>query len=215
MARMRAKDRRRQLLEVAAEMFASRGYRGTTTSELAKAANITEPILYRHFKNKLDLFVTLITEVGREVITAWENALKDVNNPVKRLRVLLAGNPATHERGRGIYRLIFQAMTEAESDPAIAKALRKHLAMLHKFIEREILDLQKAGAVRKDEPAAALAWLLMNVAVGYGLTMPLRVPGQKSVTSRKSMQKLIEELVITAPRNSIGNADTSKDNPKK
>jgi AcrR family transcriptional regulator len=196
MARMRAKDRRRQLLEVAAEMFASRGYRGTTTSELARAAGITEPILYRHFKNKLDLFITLITEVGKEVTAAWENALEGVKHPVKRLRILLAGNPATHERGRGIYRLIFQAMTEAESDPAIARALRKHMALLHKFIEKEIAALQKAGAVRKDEPAAAMAWLLMNVAVGYGLTMPLRVPGQKAATSRKSMQKLIEELVI-------------------
>lgn len=196
MARMRAKDRRRQLLEVAAELFASRGYRGTTTAELAKAAGITEPILYRHFKNKLDLFVTLITEVGKEVTTSWENALKDVKPPVKRLRILLAGNPATHERGRSIYRLIFQAMTEADSDPAIARALRKHLATLHKFIEKEISELQKAGAVRKDEPASSLAWLLMNVAVGYGLTMPLRVPGQKAATNRKSMQKLIEELVV-------------------
>ena len=67
MARMRAEDRRRQLLEVAADVFASRGYRGSTTAELAKAAGITEPILYRHFENKLDLFVTLVNtvEIGR------------------------------------------------------------------------------------------------------------------------------------------------------
>jgi AcrR family transcriptional regulator len=207
MARMRAKDRRRQLLEVAAELFAARGYRGTTTAELARAAGITEPILYRHFKNKLDLFITLITEVGKEVTTAWERALKDVKSPVRRLRILLAANPATHERGKGVYRLIFQAMTEAESDPTIAKALRKHLALLHKFIEKEIIALQKAGAVRNDEPAAALAWLLMNVAVGYGLTMPIRVPGQKAATSRKSMQKLIEELV--SPSKSIRGSEVN------
>jgi AcrR family transcriptional regulator len=209
MARMRAKDRRRQLLEVAAELFAARGYRGTTTSELAKAAGITEPILYRHFNNKLDLFVTLIGEVGKEVIAAWEQALKGVNRPLKRLRILLAGNPATHERGKGIYRLIFQAMTEAESDPAIAKALRKHLSMLHKFIEKELTSLQKAGTIRKDEPAAAMAWLLMNVAIGYGMTMPVRVPGQKTGTNRKSMQKLIEELVTpAAPGSSTDQAST-------
>ena len=58
MARMRSEDRRRQLLEVSAELFAQSGYRGTTTAELAKAASVTEPILYRHFNNKLDLFVS-------------------------------------------------------------------------------------------------------------------------------------------------------------
>jgi AcrR family transcriptional regulator len=196
MARMRAKDRRRQLLEVAAGLFAARGFRGTTTAELAKAAGITEPILYRHFDNKLDLFVTLIEEVGREVIYGWQTALKGVDDPAKRLRVLLAGNPATHERGRGIYRVIFQAMTEAESAPEIAKPLRKHLATLHGFLKDELASLQKAGAVRKDEPATALAWLLMNVAIGYGMTSPLRVPGQAAATSRRGMQKLVEELVM-------------------
>jgi AcrR family transcriptional regulator len=196
MARMRAKDRRRQLLEVAAGLFAARGFRGTTTAELAKAAGITEPILYRHFDNKLDLFITLIEEVGREVIYGWQTALKGVDDPAKRLRVLLAGNPATHERGRGIYRVIFQAMTEAETAPDIAKPLRKHLATLHGFLKDELASLQKAGAVRKDEPATALAWLLMNVAIGYGMTSPLRVPGQAAATSRRGMQKLVEELVM-------------------
>jgi AcrR family transcriptional regulator len=195
MVRMRAKERRRQLLEVAADLFASRGYRGTTTAELARAAGITEPILYRHFENKLDLFVTLIDEVGREVIYGWQTALKGVDEPERRLRILLAGNPATHERGRGVYRVIFQAMTEAESDPGIARPLRKHLAMLHDFLRSELTELQKAGAVRRDEPATSLAWLLMNVAIGYGMTAPLKVPGQAAAASRKNMQKLVEELV--------------------
>lgn len=202
MVRMRAKDRRRQLLEVAAELFASRGYRGTTTAELARAAGITEPILYRHFNNKLDLFVTLIDEVGDEVIYGWQTALKGVDDPAKRLRVLLAGNPATHERGRNVYRVIFQAMTEAEMDRDIAKPLRRHLALLHEFLKAELADLQKAGAVRRDEPAGALAWLLMDIAVGYGMTSPLKVPGQAAAFSRKNMQKLIEELVTVAPAES-------------
>ena len=57
MARMKAEARRRQLLEVAAELFAANGYQGTTTAALAEAAGISEPILYRHFNNQLDLFV--------------------------------------------------------------------------------------------------------------------------------------------------------------
>src|SRR5690606_14039413 len=133
MPRMRSADRRRQLLEVAAERFARSGYRGTTTAELARAAGITEPILYRHFASKLDLFVTLVDEVGREVITGWQRALEDISDPRKRLEILLAGNPATHEKGKGVYRVIFQAMTEVDGDAGIARALRKHLSKLHKF----------------------------------------------------------------------------------
>src|SRR5262245_60556994 len=196
MVRMRSADRRRQLLEVAADLFARLGYRGTTTAELAKAAGITEPILYRHFDNKLDLFVTLVDEVGREVISGWHDAAEGVEVPVNRLEGLLAANPATHEKGRGVYRVIFQAMTETEGDPEIARALRKHLTKLHTFIKDELADLQRTGAVRRDETASDLAWLLINVAVGYGMTSPMGIGGTVGVGGRKSgMERLLTDLV--------------------
>ncbi|MHC5022470.1 MAG: TetR/AcrR family transcriptional regulator [Planctomycetota bacterium] len=193
---MRARERRRQLLEVAAELFAERGFRGTTTKELARAAGVTEPILYRHFQNKLDLFVTLIEGVGKVVIHAWHEALDGVEDPHERMRILLAASPATHERGRGIYRVIFQAMMESESDPEIARPLRQHLQKLHAFIRQELSSLQDRGVVRNDEPAGALAWLLMDVAVGYGIISPLGLPGQ-AVSGKSRMQHLLEELLAT------------------
>ena len=196
MPRMRSADRRRQLLEVAADRFARLGYRGTTTADLAKAAGITEPILYRHFDNKLDLFVTLVDEVGREVISGWQRALEGVKDPQKRLETLLANNPATHEKGKGVYRVIFQAMTEVEGEPVVARALRRHFTKVHEFIREELASLQDEAAVRKDESAADLAWLLINVAVGYGMTSPLGVGGAVGVGGRKSgMERLLIDLV--------------------
>lgn len=195
MARMRSADRRRQLLEVAAELFAERGYRGTTTADLAKLAGITEPILYRHFEDKRDLFITLVDEVGREVITGWKAALHDVEQPLKRLEVLLANNPATLSRGQGVYRVIFQAMTEIEGDKGIAKAIRKHMTKLHEFIRDELAKLQKAGTVRKDEPATDLAWLLINVAVGYGMTSPMGIGGTARGGRKSGMERLLTDLV--------------------
>ena len=196
MVRMRSADRRRQLLGVAADLFARMGYRGTTTAELAKAAGITEPILYRHFDNKLDLFVTLVDEVGREVINGWQSALEGVTDPGKRLEILLANNPATHEKGKGVYRVIFQGMTETEGDPEIARALRKHLTKLHQFIKDELAELQEAGAVRRDEAANDLAWLMINVAVGYGMTSPMGIGGTAGVGGRKSgMERILTDLV--------------------
>lgn len=195
MARMRSEERRRQLLEVSAELFAQSGYRGTTTAELAKAASVTEPILYRHFSNKLDLFVTLVDEIGREVIRAWQTALDGVSDPEQRLATLLAGNPSTHERGRNAYRVIFQAMTETGRDPEIAKPLRKHLSELHDFLEAELARLQESGAVRTDETASTLAWMLMNVAIGYGMSMPLGIGGTATGNGHKSMEKLLTDLL--------------------
>ena len=60
MSRLPASKRREQLLDKAAELFAKNGYARATTAQLAKAAGVTEPIIYRHFKSKRDLFVALI-----------------------------------------------------------------------------------------------------------------------------------------------------------
>jgi len=195
MARMQAADRRRQILEVSAELFGLHGYRGTTTALLASKAGITEPILYRHFHNKLDLFVTLIDEIGKEVITSWKSALKDVEDPIERLRVLLAGNPATHKRGRGIYRVIFQAMSEVDSDPGIAKALRQHISKLHRFVRDELQQLQNKKVIRQDETASELAWLLIDMAIGFGMRAPLKMSARGSSTQTYDIQKLIIELI--------------------
>ena len=60
MTRLPAAQRREQLLDEASKLFAQLGYARATTSQLAKAAGVTEPIIYRHFASKRDLFIALI-----------------------------------------------------------------------------------------------------------------------------------------------------------
>lgn len=195
MPRMRADKRRSQLLNVAAELFAQRGYRGTTTAELAKAAGVTEPILYRHFSSKLDLFVTLIDEVSAEVLGAWEEMLKPKTSPNDRLRALLAGNPATHPRGRSVYRVIFQAMTEFHAEPDIARALLSHLARLHAFLESELHNLQNTDAVRSDVEPGRLAWMLVSTAIGFGMMTSLDAAASTGIPEPADVQNLLKALV--------------------
>src|ERR1051326_7480135 len=88
-SRLPASKRREQLLDRAAELFAKNGYARATTAQLAKAAGVTEPIIYRHFDSKRDLFVALIERTGRETIERWEEDLAGANDPAERLRRLL------------------------------------------------------------------------------------------------------------------------------
>ncbi|MBL8189133.1 MAG: TetR/AcrR family transcriptional regulator [Acidobacteria bacterium] len=61
-ARMTAEDRRQQILEVAMELFSQRGFRGTTTKEIALAAGVNEAIIFRHFATKSDLYAAIIDQ---------------------------------------------------------------------------------------------------------------------------------------------------------
>ncbi len=197
MPRLRAVDRRRQLLEVAADLFARRGFRGTTTAELAKSAGVTEPILYRHFTSKLDLFVTLIDEIGVELIDRWTEALESVSDPMDRLGILLGESPGKHQRAPSQYRIILQAIAESGNDPAIVSAVRRQTSRLHLFVETELRNLQVRNAVRNDEPAAALAWLIIEIALGRGMLEPSVNGVQLKEVSADHRKQLLKRLLCS------------------
>jgi AcrR family transcriptional regulator len=59
-SRLSAQERRAAILDAAVKLFAERGFRGTTTRELASAVGVTEPVLYEHFRTKRDLYTAII-----------------------------------------------------------------------------------------------------------------------------------------------------------
>ncbi len=62
--RMCADERRLQIVKVAMRLFSERGFRGTTTKEIAQAAGVSEAIIFRHFATKDDLYTAIIDYKG-------------------------------------------------------------------------------------------------------------------------------------------------------
>lgn len=176
MARLRASQRREQLLDAAARVFSERGYARATISELARAAEVTDAIIYRHFKSKRDLFIALIEQTGRETIDRWRERLSDASSPRDRLRRLLDENPIVREEGRLRYAVILQAISEIE-DEAIHRALDDHIRALHGFVRHELEEALEAGQVRNGFSAELIGWALVHLGVGYGALSTMRIDG--------------------------------------
>jgi len=62
--RMAGDERRRQIVRVAMRLFSERGFRGTTTKEIAQAAGVSEAIIFRHFATKDELYKAIIDHKG-------------------------------------------------------------------------------------------------------------------------------------------------------
>jgi len=58
--RVSAVDRRAQIIGVAVQLFARKGFKGTTTREIADRARVNEAILFRHFPHKEDLYWAVV-----------------------------------------------------------------------------------------------------------------------------------------------------------
>lgn len=194
MSRMKASDRRKQLLDAAVACFATMGYRGTTTAALARAAGVSEPVLYRHFASKQALFVALLEQASRETLAEWRKAIAPLHSPMDKLRVLLRLNPATQPHLGGIYRIIFHAQSEI-SEPQILAALRKHYQGYARFLVQLIHSAQRQGHVRKDVLASGLAWQLIHSAIGFAFLKPLDIPGHTTPAAvEQAIGLLLEQL---------------------
>ena len=76
--RLPAEQRRRQLLDVACQVFAAGGFHTTAMDDVANAAGVTKPVLYQHFPSKRALFVELLEDVGRQLLDGLEVATSAV-----------------------------------------------------------------------------------------------------------------------------------------
>lgn len=195
MSRLPAAQRKVQLLDTAAKVFASRGYTGTTTAELAKAAGISEPIIYRHFKSKKQMFIALIERTSLDTIKAWEAELKGVTDHAERLIRIIHANPMVMPKGSIRYRVIVQAMTEVEDDDVKA-ALSKHITTLHEFLAREVEGAQAGGQISKRFSPALTAWALIHMGLGYGTLAALKMPRHGSDAAGNHVNDIIGLIML-------------------
>lgn len=71
-------ERQAQLLAVAQGLFATHGFHHISMDDIADHADVSKPILYRHFPSKLDLYLAVIDERGQALVDAVAQALEPV-----------------------------------------------------------------------------------------------------------------------------------------
>jgi len=170
--RLSAEKRREAVLDAACSYFSRTSYRGATTAEIAREAGISEPILYRHFGSKRDLYLACLEEAWASFRAGSERAI--AADPGQSLGAIA---DAYMSKGKKI-RLIdlwIQALSVSPEDKVIASALRRQVREVHDFLADLIRDGQQRGVLHPDRDPQAEAWLF--VAGGLLATMDSRLGG--------------------------------------
>lgn len=77
---------RRDILDAALLLFSEHGYHDVSMQQVADRAEIASGSLYNYFRNKEDIYQTLITELLDTFDAAIDAAFNNANDPVDRLR---------------------------------------------------------------------------------------------------------------------------------
>jgi AcrR family transcriptional regulator len=161
---MGTKDATRQdILKAAMELFGEKGFRGTTTRDLAAKAGVNESIIFRYFINKTELYRAILEE---QVHQGRDEHYKDVE------QLALSSDPQTfleflgnkflerHEQDSGVMRLLlFSALERHELADMFLASMAVRDPMVA-YMERQMNE----GTFRRMDPfLAARAFLGMFV----------------------------------------------------
>lgn len=161
--RLSGEERRRQIVEAAIDLFSRKGFRGTTTREIAEAAAISEAMIFKHFTTKQELYSAII-----EAKSETEELLAR------------AAKAASRKDDQGVFRSVgLKMMEQTERDPSLMRlllfsALEGHelsdiffesrVKRLHEFLSSYIRTRIEEGGFRPvDSLVAARGFIGMTV----------------------------------------------------
>ena len=161
--RLPAEQRKAAVLECACGIFSTGSYRGTTTAEIARRAGVTEPVLYRHFASKRDLYLAVLEESWRRLHALWEQAVADEPDPGARVGAIGRAYFAETDPKVLCAELWIQALTEASDDAEIRRFLRKQMREVHDYVSDVIRQAQAEGGIFEDRDPSAEAWIFISI----------------------------------------------------
>lgn len=166
--RLPADKRRRQIIDSARGVFASQSYARVGTADIARAAGISEPGLYRHFTGKKDLFLATIRATGPRLLQIWEEIACDYDDPIETLWAIGVYYYDHLDSHATNMKLQFRAISEAD-DPEIQEALRDNFEAFVRFVADTLEEGKARGVVRKEVDTRMIAWQFL----GIGMTLDL------------------------------------------
>jgi AcrR family transcriptional regulator len=157
-----AEERREAVLEAAAQAFARAGLHGTSTEDIAAAAGISQPYLFRLFGTKKALFVATVERCMAQTLEIFRAASRG-----------LRGEEALDAMGEAYHQLVINDRTRLLSqlqayaacdDPDVREAMRRGYGELFAFVEA-VADLPKEAVTR---------WFAMGMLLNVVAAMDLR-----------------------------------------
>lgn len=154
----RTKLTRADILGAAQDVFAARGYHGTSMDAVAEAVGVTKPILYRHFDSKRALYTALVDRRAKMLLPKLAEVLHGEGVPVERITGGIRAYLEWVDSNRAAFLVLFEgSFADAEAWQRVDR-LRERLASEFATLIGEATDLS-------EQESTMLATAIVGMAV--------------------------------------------------
>ncbi len=152
---MRPGNTKERLIEAALELFAEKGYDGTSVDEIAQAVGIKGPSIYDHFKNKEAILQAIVARADEEYDRNIENGREKTVNiqtgeDLKQYAMHAIAFTINNDLARKMRKLI--AIEQFRIGVLSERATRQNITNLKKFYSGVFAKLMAEGLMIKGNP---------------------------------------------------------------
>lgn len=198
--RIPAAERKQALVGVARDLFTQKGFDGVSTRELAKAAGVSQTLLYKHFPSKESLYTAIRGAcLSAEIREAYEKVLEPEPSTATLIALtrfvisakLRLEDPGDKGGKKALNLLAIRSLLEGGD---FARSMYKDLvSKWHAKFEQSLQAAIEAGDAEAVPYADETAPLFVD-ALGVGLTLYLQ-PKKPVVPVRASREEIVERCV--------------------
>lgn len=198
-----AGDRKRQIIKSTVEIMSEAGVAGATTARIAADVGVSEPALYRHFKNKQGMLLAALDDISARLIVHTVSAAEGEDDVVMQLRLMSAAFYDFVMSNPEETRVLFEVVSAARGAD-MRTAVRERFAQLLAVIEAVLIDGVDRGALREDLDVSLAAWEILSLGVTLYFASTL---GLEDVLTKEKALTAVERLlesIETRPKERSG-----------
>ncbi|WP_175989951.1 TetR/AcrR family transcriptional regulator [Bacillus sp. Marseille-Q1617] len=154
-------EKQKKIVEAAIEMFAEKGYASTSTSQIAKKAGVAEGTIFRHYKTKKDLLLSIVSPTMAKLIAPF--VIRDINKVLDAkyeryedfLKAMILNRQEFLKDNMTVFKILIQEipfhseLKEQFKEHIAQKIFDKFTALVDHYKEKgQIIDLPSPAVVR-------------------------------------------------------------------
>jgi AcrR family transcriptional regulator len=181
-SRLSSDDRRHAIIEAVKDVFAKKGFERTTSRDLAKAANVSEALLYKYFPTKQSLYRAMLRACAETPIWSKSDCIEGVKPSTETLIGMVDSLISQVVEGRSVYfdgavlgRLAVRCLLD---DGDLGRTVLKPFTSKWMATFEKCLKNAAASGDLGEYPTTPhlCAWLLHHIALGLMLHASSRNP---------------------------------------
>ncbi|WP_141430915.1 TetR/AcrR family transcriptional regulator [Bacillus sp. 03113] len=172
-------EKQKKIMMAAIESFSEKGYAATSTSEIAKKAGVAEGTIFRHYKTKKDLLISIVAPMLSHFIAPF--VIRDLNKVLDHqygqfedfLRAMIENRRAFLKHNMSLFRILIQ---EIPFHPELKEQFKEHIAL--KVFERltNIVNYYQEKGQIIEMPAFSAIRMTFSAVFGYFIARFILLP---------------------------------------